>query len=161
MSPVPPYTPQPQGGPYGAPQGGPYGGPYQGQQPPYGAQPQQGQQPYGAQPHYGAPPPYPGAMPVADSTPALVVYILYFVGYITGITAIVGVIIAHVQMGETVDPVLKSHYQFQVRTFWIGLLYLAVGTVLTMVVVGVAVLLWWFVWSLVRCIKGVLALNER
>jgi uncharacterized membrane protein len=40
-------------------------------------------------------------------------------------------------------------------------LYIVIGTILTFVVVGIAVLLWWFVWSLVRNIKGALALNEN
>jgi uncharacterized membrane protein len=91
---------------------------------------------------------------------ALVVYILYFVAYAVGITALAGVIIAHVKIGDA-DPMLRTHFQFQIRTFWIWLLYLVVGVVLTFVVVGIAVLLWWFVWSLIRNIKGVLALNEN
>jgi uncharacterized membrane protein len=91
---------------------------------------------------------------------ALIVYILYLVAYFTGITALIGVIIAHVQIGSA-DPFLASHYRFQIRTFWIGILYIVVGTILTFVVVGIAVLLWWFVWSLVRNIKGALALNEN
>jgi uncharacterized membrane protein len=97
---------------------------------------------------------------VSNTTLALVVYVLYFVGYFTAITALIGVIIAHVQNGGP-DPVLNSHYQFQIRTFWIGLLYVVVGTVLTFVLIGFAILLWWFIWSLVRCVKGVLALNEN
>lgn len=91
---------------------------------------------------------------------ALIVYILYFVGYAVGITALAGLIIAYVKIGDA-DPWLRTHFQFQIRTFWIGLLYLVVGVVLTFVVVGIAVLLWWFVWSLIRNIKGVLALNEN
>ena len=91
---------------------------------------------------------------------ALVVYILYFAAYITGITGLIGVIIAHVQVGNA-DELLRTHYRFQIRTFWIGLLYLVVGTILTFVVIGIAVLFWWFVWSLVRNVKGVLALNEN
>jgi uncharacterized membrane protein len=100
----------------------------------------------------------PAAM-VSDSKLAGVVYILYFLAYFTGITAIAGVIVAHVQV-DTADPMLQTHYRFQIRTFWIGLLYLVVGTVLAMVIVGIFVLLWWFIWSLVRNIKGILALNE-
>src|SRR4051812_42657995 len=102
-------------------------------------------------------PQQPTPAPVSDKTLGLVVYVLYFVGYFTGITALVGVIIAHVQVGDA-DPLLKSHYQFLIRTFWIGLLYLVVGWVLTFILIGFAVLLWWFIWSLVRNIKGVLAL---
>jgi uncharacterized membrane protein len=97
---------------------------------------------------------------VSDTGLAFIVYLLYFAGYLTGITKIIGVIIAHLQSGST-DPVARSHFQFQIRTFWIGLLYLIVGAVLLFVVVGAFVLLWWLVWSIVRNIKGVLALNEN
>ena len=91
---------------------------------------------------------------------ALIVYILYFVSYFTGITALIGVIIAHIQL-PSADGLLNTHYRFQIRTFWIGLLYIAIGIVLTTAVVGIAVLFWWFVWSLVRNVKGVLALNDH
>jgi uncharacterized membrane protein len=96
---------------------------------------------------------------VSNTSMALIVYILYFVAYFVGITAIVGVIIAHVQKGSG-DAMLESHYDFQIRTFWIGLLYLVVGTILAYVLVGFLVLAWWFIWSLIRNIKGILALNE-
>ena len=97
---------------------------------------------------------------MSDKQLALIVYILYFAGYITGITKLIGVIIAHVKIADA-DPLLRTHYQFQIRTFWIGILYLVIGTVLLFVVVGFAVWLWWFIWSLVRNVKGVLALNEN
>jgi uncharacterized membrane protein len=102
-----------------------------------------------------APPPL-----VSNPQLALIVYILYFAAYVVGITALIGVIIAHVQVG-TAEPLLASHYRFQIRTFWIGLLYLVVGFILVWVLIGFLVLLWWFIWSLVRNVKGVLALNEN
>src|SRR5690349_1370557 len=106
--------------------------------------------------------PNPPAPPiVSNSQLALVVYILYLVSYaVGGITAVIGVIIAHIQVGEA-DPVLASHYRFQIRTFWIGMIYFVVGCLLAIVLVGFLVLLWWFIWSLVRNIKGLLALNEN
>ena len=97
---------------------------------------------------------------VGDDTLALIVYVLYCVGYFTGVSALAGVIIAHVKVDDA-DPVLRSHYRFQIRTFWIGLLYLVIGAPLSMVLVGIPILLWWFLWSLIRIIKGVVALNER
>ena len=96
---------------------------------------------------------------VSSSQVALIVYILYFISYFTGITALIGVIIAYVQIGQA-DAFLRTHYQFQIRTFWIGVLYLVIGVLLTHFVIGIAVFVWWFIWSLVRNIKGVLALNE-
>ncbi len=97
---------------------------------------------------------------VSNTSMALIVYVLYFVAYFVGITAIVGVVIAHVQKGSG-NAMLDSHYDFQIRTFWIGVLYLIVGFVLMFVLIGFLVWGWWFVWSLIRNIKGILALNEN
>jgi uncharacterized membrane protein len=105
--------------------------------------------------------PNPGQPAVTSTQLALIVYILYLVAYVVGVTSIIGVIIAHIQVGTTTDPMLASHYRFQIRTFWIGVLYLIVGCLLLIVVVGFLVLAWWFIWSLVRNIKGLLLLNEN
>ena len=91
---------------------------------------------------------------------AFSVYILYFLGYVTGITTIIGVMIAYLQ-DRSGSPELRSHFTFQVRTFWIGLLYLVVGGVLLFHIIGGFVLLWWLVWSLMRNVKGILALNRN
>jgi uncharacterized membrane protein len=96
---------------------------------------------------------------VSDPTIAMVVYGLYLSGYFFLITPIAGVIVAYIQH-DSADPVLQSHYRFQIRTFWISALYFVSGVVLCLVIIGLFILLWWFIWSLVRCIKGILALNE-
>lgn len=97
---------------------------------------------------------------VSNTTFALIVYILYFAGYFTGITPILGVIIAHVQVNAA-EPVLASHYRFQIRTFWIGVLYAIIGAVLSLILIGYLILLWLLIWSLIRNIKGILALNDN
>jgi uncharacterized membrane protein len=97
---------------------------------------------------------------ISNSTLALAVYVLYFLAYFTGITAVAGVIMAHLLV-DTDDPMLKSHYRFQIRTFWIGLLLVFVGVILLTIGLGVLILMAWLVWSLVRNIKGFLALNEN
>ena len=105
--------------------------------------------------------PYDNDRPaVADNTFAIVVYALYGASYITGISALFGVILAHVKADDP-DPVLRSHYQFQIRTFWIGLLYIVIGTPLCMVLIGIPILIWWFIWSLVRVIKGAVLVLEN
>jgi uncharacterized membrane protein len=104
-------------------------------------------------------PPTPPPPVVSDNGLVIAVYVLYLVSFFTGgITALAGVIIAHTQ-ADRADPLSNSHFQFQIRAFWIGLLYLVVGIITVVVVIGVLILLWWFVWTLVRCIKGLLALN--
>ena len=106
--------------------------------------------------------PNPGPQPlVSNPQLAMIVYVLYLVGYVTALgTWIIGVIIAHVQIGNA-DPVLASHYRFQIRTFWIGLIYFVIGCILAFVLVGFLVLAWLLIWSLVRNIKGLLLLNEN
>ncbi|QIT54548.1 DUF4870 domain-containing protein [Aquisalimonas sp. 2447] len=94
-----------------------------------------------------------------NKTWVIVVYVLYLVGYFTAITALVGVIMAYVKRQEA-TPVEQSHLQFQIRTFWIGLLMIVGGSILTAIVIGGLVLLFWFVWTLVRCIKGLMRINE-
>ena len=96
---------------------------------------------------------------VSDNMFAIGVYLLYVVGYFFVIPALIGVIIAHVKVDDT-DPVLRSHYQFQIRTFWIGLLYLTIGMLLSIVLIGIPILIWWFVWSLIRIIKGIISIDE-
>lgn len=99
---------------------------------------------------------------VSDNVFAVVVYGLYGLGYFTAISALIGVIIAHLKVDEdNTDPVLRSHYRFQIRTFWIGLLYLAIGIPLCVVLIGIPILVWWFVWSLIRIVKGFLLVIER
>jgi uncharacterized membrane protein len=88
-----------------------------------------------------------------------VVYILYLVGLVVGITSLIGVIMAYVNRRDA--PFwAQTHYQFQIRTFWIGLLYGVVGVLLTFVAIGVLVLLFAVVWLIVRCVKGLKFASE-
>ena len=61
-------------------------------------------------------------------------------------------------MFSALPPIL---FQFLIRTFWIGLLYLAIGIPLRMVLIGIPVLGWWLLWSLIRIIKGITSVNEH
>jgi uncharacterized membrane protein len=103
--------------------------------------------------------------PVIPRTPVvsnyglvLTVYILYLVGFLTGITVLVGLIIAYLQRDNT-DQVSQSHFQFQITTFWVALLYFFVGLLTLHFAIGALILLWWVVWAVIRCVKGLLALN--
>lgn len=97
---------------------------------------------------------------VDDRGLAFAVYVLYFLGYVTGITTIIGVMFAYLQ-SRSASAEMKSHFTFQIRTFWIGLLYLVIGAILFHKGIGLLVLVWGFGWSLIRNIKGVLALNRN
>ena len=96
---------------------------------------------------------------VSDQALAFGVNVLYVAGYFMVIPALIGVILAHVKVDDS-DPVMRSHFQFQIRTFWIGLLYNVIGFPLCIVLIGFPLLFWWLVWSLIRIHKGMVLLNE-
>ena len=94
-----------------------------------------------------------GAAPAVNSSTAKLVYILYLVGLVFGITGIIGVIVAYVNKDDGPDW-LQSHYRFQIRTFWMGFVYLLIGSVLSIVVIGWFIILFWVVWLIIRSVKG-------
>jgi len=106
-----------------------------------------------------AQPPLQTQVVPSDST-AKIVYVLYLLSLLFGVTALVGVVIAYVNVGDAPEP-LKNHYRFQIRTFWIGLLYSVVGALLAFVMVGFLVLAFAAVWLIVRCVKGLKHLDRR
>jgi uncharacterized membrane protein len=101
----------------------------------------------------------PSAMDTKTDT-AKIIYILYLVSLATGITAVVGVVLAYVKRDEA-SQWLQTHYRFQIRTFWIGLLYCVLGVILSMVLIGFLVLLFLAVWLIIRVIKGFKHLERR
>jgi uncharacterized membrane protein len=90
---------------------------------------------------------------VSDRGLVFAVYILYLAGFVTGLTAVIGAVIAYLQRDQA-DPLTQSHFQFQLRTFLIGLLYLFLGGATLHVGLGALVLLWWVVWTLLALNAG-------
>ncbi len=87
------------------------------------------------------------------------VYILYFIGFIVGITTLAGVIVAYLKRGEAA-PDAATHLTFLIRTFWIGLLFSVIGAVTTFLIIGFLILLATVVWMLIRLIKGFMLAGE-
>ncbi|EKF75522.1 hypothetical protein A11A3_04159 [Alcanivorax hongdengensis A-11-3] len=90
-----------------------------------------------------------------------IVYVLHLVGLITGgLTALIGAIIAHVNAGQAISP-YREHYRFQYRTFWIGVLYNLIAGITTVALVGWVLLVIIAVWWIVRCARGLSALEKQ
>ncbi|SHJ34174.1 DUF4870 family protein [Cycloclasticus pugetii] len=97
--------------------------------------------------------------PSTDRT-AKTIYTLYLVGLVFGITSIIGIVMAYLNQNDSPEW-LKSHYRFQIRTFWIGILFILVGTLLASVLIGYLVLMFSVVWLIIRCIKGLKLLEQQ
>jgi uncharacterized membrane protein len=91
---------------------------------------------------------------------AKAVYILYIVGWAIPIIAqIVGVIFAYVNR-EDAPAWLRTHYELQIRTFWIGVLFAVISLVTTTIYIGWVLMLLTLVWMTIRCAKGLKAIFD-
>lgn len=90
-----------------------------------------------------------------------ITYALYALGLLTGIFAIAGLIVAYIKRDDAAGTYLAEHYSWLIRTFWWGLLWLAIGVILMIVAVGFVVLAVVWVWWVYRVIKGWLRLTEK
>lgn len=90
-----------------------------------------------------------------------VVYILYALSYFAGITAIIGIIINYVKKEEVAGTWLESHFRWQIRTFWFGLLWAVIGAATAVILIGFAILFANFCWIIYRIVKGWLNLNDN
>jgi len=96
---------------------------------------------------------------VSTTTPKLI-YILFMANVIIPFLGLIGVVMAYVNKADAPEW-LQTHYQFQIRTFWIGLLYLFVGALLSIIIIGYLVILFTVVWIIVRCVKGMKFLDAQ
>lgn len=87
------------------------------------------------------------------------IYILYLIGFVFGITYLVGGIMAFIKKGDEAHPLLKSHYSYQASTFLWSVVWAIVGFATAVIVVGYVVLIVNYIWALYRVIKGWLAFN--
>ena len=94
-------------------------------------------------------------------TVATVVYALQAAGFFLGITWIAAVIVDYVKKDDAAGTWLESHYRWQIRTFWFGLLWGVLGGILALVLVGFIVLAADAVWIIYRIVKGWLRLSEN
>ena len=90
-----------------------------------------------------------------------VVYALQAAGFIVGISWIVAVVINYVKKEDVAGTWLESHFRWQIRTFWFGLLWGVIGGILLLVLIGWFVLVADAVWIIYRIVKGWLNLYEN
>ena len=88
-----------------------------------------------------------------------VVYFLYIAGMFIGISALIGIVIAYINRGKAGGWV-ESHYTWQIRTFWIGMLYSFVSVLLMIVAIGFVLIFAVAIWVIVRCVLGLQAANR-
>lgn len=90
-----------------------------------------------------------------------VIYALYALSFFVGITGIAAIILNYVKRDDVAGTLFESHFRWQMRTFWFGILWGVIGGLTMMVFVGWFILAANSIWIVYRIIKGWLNLNEN
>lgn len=88
---------------------------------------------------------------------AYIIYVLYLCSLIVPVLPIVAVIFAYIFENDAKD-ILKSHYQYMVRSFWIGMLYFSIAGLSLMIVIGILLIPLCIIWWIIRLAKGLKSL---
>ena len=88
------------------------------------------------------------------------VYALQALGFLVAITWIVAVVINYVKLDDAKGSWLETHFRWQIRTFWWGLLWGALGVITFLIVIGWLILAADAIWIVYRIVKGWLNLND-
>ena len=90
-----------------------------------------------------------------------IVALCYLGGFITGISGLIGVVLAFMWKGEARPAWEKTHYEYHIRTFWLGLAASIVGVLLMIVGIGFLILLAVSIWVVVRSVVSLLKAQKR
>ena len=96
-----------------------------------------------------------------DLNQPTVISLLYLGGFATGISSLVGIVLAHMWAGDNQEEWANSHFTYLIRTFWFGLLGFFVSAVLTIVLIGILLLPMVAVWVGVRSVVSLLKAQKR
>lgn len=99
-----------------------------------------------------------------EKTLTAVIYGLYAASFFFGITGIIAIMINYIKKNDVVGTYLESHYQWQIRTFWEGLIYVLIGFVMIFSgiwVAGMPLIIFAGIFVIFRIVKGWLRLNDE
>ena len=92
----------------------------------------------------------------------MLVYALQAASLFTGsLTLFAAIIINYVRMDDVKGSWIESHFRWQTRTFWYSLLWMVIGGVTVIFLVGWVILLAISIWMIYRIVKGWVYLSEN
>jgi uncharacterized membrane protein len=87
--------------------------------------------------------------------------------FLTGWPSIIAVILNYVKRSEVQGSWLESHFRWQIRTFWYGLLWVSLCVLFVIATFGIGILIAWLplgivsIWFIYRVARGWIAVNSR
>ena len=104
---------------------------------------------------------------IAAKSTAQLVYILHAIGFFIGLTWIAAVIVDYVKQDTARGTWVESHFRWQIRTFWFGLLWVTLCILFVVATLGIGLLIAWLplgavgLWFIYRVARGWLRLINR
>ena len=86
--------------------------------------------------------------------------------FLFGWPSIIAVILNYVKRSEARGTWLESHFRWQIRTFWFGLLWVGLCALFVLATLGVGILIAWIplaivtIWFIYRVVRGWLRLRD-
>ncbi len=102
---------------------------------------------------------------------AMAIYILYIVGFFFIFPALVGAILAYINLSGA-DPITKTHFKIQTkifsRGFWTSLfltslIFFSIAApewVMAYIGLAIIAIFWWSIWTISAIARGITALNR-
>ena len=97
---------------------------------------------------------------VSEKRLAMIIYVLQAASFINGITLIAAIIINYIKRKEVQGTWLESHFRWQIRTFWIFLLLMVIGSFTLFIFIGFLLYAAGGIFLIYRIVVGWLRLNE-
>jgi uncharacterized membrane protein len=86
--------------------------------------------------------------------------------FLTGWPSIIAVVLNYVKRSEVRGTWLESHFRWQIRTFWCGLLWILLCVGFVVMTLGIGILIAWLpiglvgLWFIYRIVRGWMALVD-
>jgi uncharacterized membrane protein len=86
--------------------------------------------------------------------------------FLTGWPSIIAVILNYIKRGAVQGTWLESHFRWQIRTFWYGLLWVCLCILFVLLTFGLGIILVWIpaviltIWFIYRVMRGWMALRD-
>ena len=87
--------------------------------------------------------------------------------FLTGWPSIIAVILNYIKRSEARGTWLDSHFRWQIRTFWFGLLWISLCGTFIIATLGIGLLFMWLpiglvgLWFVYRIVRGWVTLSDR
>ena len=96
-----------------------------------------------------------------DLNQPTIISLCYLASFITGISGLVGIVLAHVWQGDNQESWAASHFTYLIRTFWIGFVASLIAGVLSIVLIGLLLLPLIAIWVGIRSVMSLIKAQKQ